>query len=172
MTVIKAAAVQMSPVLYSREGTVDKVVRKITELGRQGVQFATFSEALVPYYPYFSYVQRPFEMVAEHLRLLEQAVPVPSAPTLAIGDACRQACMSASWPPPHAVNAAAQISAAQRACVGQDGRVKFIQRLRKRTPRRAAIRLPLSARAIGRVNAPWLSRIRISEAAGLQGGRA
>ena len=93
MTIIKAAAVQISPALYSREGTVDKVVRTIIELGRQGVQFATFSETLVPYYPYFSYVQRPYETVAEHLRLLEQAVTVPSASTLAIGDACRQAGM-------------------------------------------------------------------------------
>ena len=42
MTIIKAAAVQMSPVLYSREGTVDRVVRRIIELGRQSVQFATF----------------------------------------------------------------------------------------------------------------------------------
>jgi len=32
--------VQLSPVLYSREGTVDKVVRRIHELGQQGVQFA------------------------------------------------------------------------------------------------------------------------------------
>ena len=93
MTIIKAAAVQISPALYSREGTVDKVVRTIIELGRQGVQFATFSETLVPYYPYFSYVQRPYETVAEHLRLLEQAVTVPSASTLTIGDACRQAGM-------------------------------------------------------------------------------
>ena len=87
MTVIKAAAVQISPVLYSREGTVNKVVRKIIELGRQRVQFATFSETLVPYYPYFSYVLRPYETVAEHLRLLEQAVTVPSASTLAIATA-------------------------------------------------------------------------------------
>jgi nitrilase len=93
MTMIKAAAVQLSPVLYSREGTVDKVVRKIAELGRQGVQFATFSEALVPYYPYFSYVQPPFEMVAEHLKLIEQAVTIPSASTQTISDACRQAGM-------------------------------------------------------------------------------
>jgi hypothetical protein len=35
MTVIKAAAVQISPVLYSREGTVDKVVQKIVELRYQ-----------------------------------------------------------------------------------------------------------------------------------------
>ena len=96
MTVIKAAAVQISPVLYSREGTVDKVVRKIIELGRQGVQFATFPETVVPYYPYFSFVQRPFEMGAEHLRLLEQAVTVPSAATHAIGEACRQAGMVVS----------------------------------------------------------------------------
>ena len=42
MRSVKAAAVQLSPVLYSREGTVDKIVRKIHELGREGVQFATF----------------------------------------------------------------------------------------------------------------------------------
>ena len=40
MKVVKAAAVQISPVLYSREGTIEKVVRKIHELGQQGVQFA------------------------------------------------------------------------------------------------------------------------------------
>jgi hypothetical protein len=36
MRVVKAAAVQLSPVLYSREGTVEKVVGKIHELGGQG----------------------------------------------------------------------------------------------------------------------------------------
>ena len=69
MNIIKAAAVQISPVLYSREGTVDKVVQKIIELGRKGVQFATFPETVVPYYPYFSFVQRPFEMGTEHLQV-------------------------------------------------------------------------------------------------------
>ncbi|MDT5340390.1 MAG: nitrilase [Mycobacterium sp.] len=91
MTVVKAAAVQISPVLYSREGTVEKVVGKIAELGRAGVQFATFPETVVPYYPYFSFVQRPFEMGAEQLRLLDQAVTVPSDATHAIGDAAREA---------------------------------------------------------------------------------
>jgi nitrilase len=37
MTVVRAAAVQISPALYSREGTVDKVVQKIAELGHRGV---------------------------------------------------------------------------------------------------------------------------------------
>ena len=57
MRVVKAAAVQLSPVLYSREGTVGKVVQKIHELGQQAVQFATFPETVVPYYPYFSFIQ-------------------------------------------------------------------------------------------------------------------
>ncbi|EWM10492.1 nitrilase-related carbon-nitrogen hydrolase [Kutzneria sp. 744] len=96
MTVVTAAAVQLSPVLYSREGTVDKVVRKIAELGRSGVQFATFPETVVPYYPYFSFVLPPYRMGAEHRRLLEQSVTVPSAATEAIGEACRQAGMVVS----------------------------------------------------------------------------
>src|ERR1700761_5016843 len=96
MTVIKAAAVQLSPVLYSREGTVDKVCRQVIALGRQGVQFATFPETVVPYYPYFSFVQSPYEMGAEHYRLLEQSVEVPSVTTVAIGEAARQAKMVVS----------------------------------------------------------------------------
>jgi nitrilase len=93
MRVVKAAAIQISPVLYSREGTIEKVVKKIEEVGRQGVEFATFSETLIPYYPYFSFIQRPFEIPRgrEHLKLLEQAVTVPSAATRAIGDACKRA---------------------------------------------------------------------------------
>ncbi len=96
MTIIRAAAVQISPVLYSREGTVEKVVQRISELGRQGVQFVTFPETVVPYYPYFCFVQRPFEMTAEYLKLLQQAVTVPSAATHAIADACKQATMVVS----------------------------------------------------------------------------
>ena len=96
MTVVKAAAVQISPVLYSRDGTVEKVVDKIAELSRRGVQFATFPETVVPYYPYFSFVQRPFEMGVEQLRLLDQAVTIPSATTHAIAEAAREAGMVVS----------------------------------------------------------------------------
>jgi nitrilase len=96
MTVIRAAGVQLSPVLYSREGTVEKVVRKIEQLGRRDVQFATFPETIVPYYPYFSFVQRPFEMRLEHLRLLDQAVTIPSPAVEAIGAAARAAHMVVS----------------------------------------------------------------------------
>ena len=93
MKVVKAAAVQISPVLYSREGTVEKLVRKIHELSEHGVQFATFPETVVPYYPYFAFIQTPYQIITggEHVKLLEQAVTVPSAATDAISDVCRQA---------------------------------------------------------------------------------
>jgi aliphatic nitrilase len=95
---VRAAAVQLSPVLYSRDGTVEKVLRSIHELGRQGVEFATFPETVVPYYPYFSFIQPAWQIVAgrEHFKLAEQAVTIPSRVTDAIGDACRQAGMVVS----------------------------------------------------------------------------
>lgn len=98
MRVVKAAAVQTSPVLYSRDGTVDKVVRKIHELGQKGVHFATFPETVVPYYPYFSFVQAPLQNIVgpEHRKLLDQAVTVPSPTTEAISEAARQVGMVVS----------------------------------------------------------------------------
>ena len=96
MNVIRAAAVQLSPVLYSREGTVERVVDKIGQLARQDVQFSTFPETVVPYYPYFSFVQRPFEMRSQHLKLLDQAVTLPSFSVDAISAAARAAGMVVS----------------------------------------------------------------------------
>ena len=92
-TIVKAAAVQISPVLYSREGTIEKIVKKIHELGKQGVQFVTFPETVVPYYPYFSFILTPSQIIisGENLKLLDQAVTVPSAATDAIGQACKDA---------------------------------------------------------------------------------
>ena len=90
--IVKAAAVQISPVLYSRERTIERIVKKIHELGEQGVQFATFPETVVPYYPYFSFIQPPVQNIAgyEQRKLLDQAVTVPSAATDAIGAAARR----------------------------------------------------------------------------------
>lgn len=95
-TIVKAAAVQLSPVLYSRKGTVEKIVTKIRGLGKLDVQFATFPEAVVPYYPYFSFVQPAFAMGKEHQRLLEESMTVPSAETRAIGEAAKDANMVVS----------------------------------------------------------------------------
>ncbi|MBV8048128.1 MAG: hypothetical protein JO171_13290 [Paludibacterium sp.] len=98
MKIVKAAAVQISPVLYSREATIDKIAAKIEELGRKGVQFATFPETVVPYYPYFSAVQTPLQLLggAEFLKWFDQCVTVPSPATDALGEAARKAGMVVS----------------------------------------------------------------------------
>ena len=93
---ITAAAVQCSPVLYSREGTIDKVCYWIESLAKEGVQVAVFPETLVPYYPYFSFVQAPFAMGKQHLQLMEQSVVVPSASLDKVAAAARAAKMVVS----------------------------------------------------------------------------
>src|SRR3954463_7353196 len=96
--IVRAAAVQLKPVLDARDGTVDKIVRKIRELGQRGVQFATFPETVVPYYPYFAFVQSTYQILGgvDHLKLRDEAIEVPSSATDAFGEACRQAGVVAS----------------------------------------------------------------------------
>ena len=96
MNKVIAAAVQCSPVLYSCQGTVDKVCDWIKKLGEQGVQLAVFAETLIPYYPYFSFVQAPVEMGKQHLLLIQESVEVPSKYTQQISDAARNANMVVS----------------------------------------------------------------------------
>ena len=91
MNNVRAAAVQSSPVLYSREGTINKVCQLIGELGEQGVELAVFPETFVPYYPYFSFVQPPFATGKEHLKLLQESVVVPSEDTQKLGEAAAAA---------------------------------------------------------------------------------
>lgn len=86
---VRAAAVQISPVLFSREGTTEKVLQSIAQAAKEGVQIIVFPETFVPYYPYFSFVQPPVLMGKEHMRLYEEAVTVPGAVTDAVSRAAR-----------------------------------------------------------------------------------
>ena len=86
---IRAAAVQLSPELYSREGTTQKVCLRIAEAAQHGAQIVAFPEAVIPYYPYFSYITPPVSMRREHMRLYEQAVVIPGPTTDAIANAAR-----------------------------------------------------------------------------------
>jgi aliphatic nitrilase len=87
---VRAAAVQMSPVLYDGGATVDKVVQRIDEAAAQGAELIVFPETVVPYYPYFSFIRAPAAFGPDHLRLIEQSIAVPSPATEAIGRAARQ----------------------------------------------------------------------------------
>ena len=88
---VRAAAVQLSPVLFSREATTEKVCQKIAEAAAQGAELVVFPETVVPYYPYFSFIKPPATIGAEHLRLIEESVEVPGPTTAAIGEAAKRA---------------------------------------------------------------------------------
>jgi len=89
--IVRAAAVQLSPVLYSCAGTTEKVCAAIAEAAQKGAEIVVFPETVVPYYPYFSFLQPPALMGAEHLRLIEESVVVPSPTTEAIAQAAKRA---------------------------------------------------------------------------------
>lgn len=88
---VRAAAVQLSPVLGSRDGTTEKVCQRIAEAAREGAQLVVFPETVIPAYPYFSFIRPPVAMGKEHLALIEQAVEVPGPVTEAIGRAAARA---------------------------------------------------------------------------------
>jgi nitrilase len=87
--IVRAAAIQISPVLFSQEGTTAKVLEAIAQAAQAGAQLVVFPETFVPYYPYFSFVQPPVLMGKEHMRLYEEAVQVPGIVTDAVGRAAR-----------------------------------------------------------------------------------
>jgi aliphatic nitrilase len=89
--IVRAAAVQLSPVLYSCEGTTAKVCDAIAEAARNGAQLVVFPETVLPYYPYFSFIKAPALMGADHLKLIAESVTVPGPVTDAIGSAAKRA---------------------------------------------------------------------------------
>ena len=86
---VRAAAVQISPVLFNCDGTTEKVLDAIAKAAKAGVQLIVFPETFVPYYPYFSFVRPPVLMGKEHMRLYEEAVTVPGAVVDAVSRAAR-----------------------------------------------------------------------------------
>ena len=86
---VRAAAVQISPVLFSREGTTEKVLDAIATAAQEGVQLIVFPETFVPYYPYFSFIQPPVGMGKAHMQLYKEAVTVPGAVVDAVSRAAR-----------------------------------------------------------------------------------
>jgi nitrilase len=90
-TKVRAAAVQIAPDLTSREATLALVVNAINEAAEKGAELIVFPETFVPWYPYFSFVLPPVQSGAEHIRLYEHAVVVPSPQTEMVAAAARKA---------------------------------------------------------------------------------
>lgn len=89
--VLKVAAVQMSPVLFDRGATTEKVIRWIERCGAEGISLAVFPETVIPNYPYFAWLQPPAVIAELQGRLFEQAVVVPGPVTEVIGAAAARA---------------------------------------------------------------------------------
>ena len=86
---IRAAAAQISPILFSQQGTIEKVLDTIANAAKEGVELIVFPETFVPYYPYFSFVEPPVLMGKSHLKLYQEAVTVPGKVTQAIAQAAK-----------------------------------------------------------------------------------
>ncbi|MEI9936507.1 MAG: Nit6803 family nitrilase [Pseudomonadota bacterium] len=89
--IVRAAAVQLSPVLYSCEGTTAKVCDAIAEAAKKGAELVVFPETVLPYYPYFSFIKAPAVMGADHLKLIQESVTVPGPVTDQIGAVAKRA---------------------------------------------------------------------------------
>ena len=89
-TRLRAAAVQLSPVLFSRDGTTEKVCRAIEDAAARGASLVVSPETVVPYYPYFSFILPPAAMGKAHLELYEQAVTVPGPTVDAVSETARR----------------------------------------------------------------------------------
>ncbi|WP_010179476.1 Nit6803 family nitrilase [Aquimarina agarilytica] len=89
-TIVKAAAVQIAPVLESRSGTLGKVADAIVEASKHDTDIIVFPETLVPNYPYFSFIKPAVSIRKDHTKLYEESVVVPSESTDFIGSLAKE----------------------------------------------------------------------------------
>ena len=88
--VFKVAAVQLSPVLFDRDSTTEKVIKNIKKCGEEGIRLAVFPETFIPNYPYFAWLNPPAVISELHGKLHDQAVDVPGPVTEAVGKAAKE----------------------------------------------------------------------------------
>ncbi len=88
--IVKAAAVQIAPVLESRSGTLGKVADAIVEASKHDTDIIVFPETLVPNYPYFSFIKPAVSIRKDHTKLYEESVVVPSETTDFIGSLAKE----------------------------------------------------------------------------------
>lgn len=88
--IVKGAAVQISPVLESKSGTLGKVADAIVEASKNNADIIVFPETLVPNYPYFSFIKPAVNIRKDHTKLYEESVVVPSEDTAFIGSLAKE----------------------------------------------------------------------------------
>ena len=95
-TSVNVAVVQVAPILFDRDATVEKACQLIQETTKEGAQFVLFPEAFIPAYPRglsFGMVvgSRTPEGRSLWQRYWENAVEIPCPATDSLGTAVREA---------------------------------------------------------------------------------
>src|SRR2546430_14183626 len=90
---VRAAAVQTSPVFLDRDATVDKACGLMEKAAGEGAGLIVFPETFVPAYPDWVWRTPAFSRASGDLwaRLRDQSVVVPSATTETLGEAAARA---------------------------------------------------------------------------------
>jgi len=88
--ILRVAAVQLSPLLFDRDGTTEKVIKTIEKCGKEEIRLVVFPETIIPNYPYFAWVNPPAAFADLHVRLYEEAVDIPGSVTEAVGKAAKR----------------------------------------------------------------------------------
>jgi nitrilase len=90
MEPVRVAAVQAAPVFLNLGASVDKATGLLAKACAAGAQLVVFPEAFLPAWPAWVDEVLPGEDEVWHVRLLDQAVVVPSATTARLADAARE----------------------------------------------------------------------------------
>jgi len=88
--VFRVAAIQLSPVLFDRDATTDKVVKIIERCSQEDVRLAVFPETVIPNYPYFAMINPPIMIGEAFEKLGDNAVEVPGPVTATVSAAARK----------------------------------------------------------------------------------
>lgn len=88
--IVRAAAIQISPIIDDVMATSYKVVDYIKKASKEGADIVVFPETFIPNYPYFSFIKPPVLSGKDHLRLYENSVEVPGPVTDLIGETVKE----------------------------------------------------------------------------------
>ena len=86
-SIVKAAAVQISPVIDDLMATTEKVVAYIQKASTEGADIIVFPDPFIPTSPYFSFIKPPVLFGKDHLRLYDNGVIIPGPVTEQLSNA-------------------------------------------------------------------------------------
>ena len=85
----RAAAVQAAPVFLDLDATVEKACSIISEAAENGARLIGFPEAFIPGYPWWAFVGSTDYSVPYYVRLVKNAVEIPSLAVQKISECAR-----------------------------------------------------------------------------------